>query len=233
MAIALDAVSFATAATGTATRTWSHTCAGSDRVLVVGTMGRDVSSVTELPVVVLTYNGVALTKIRHDETAGDNYRTELWRLVAPATGTHDIFLETDGTASDLLAAGAISLTGVDQVTPVDAHNGSISAVNVDAASDDVITTADGAWIVDVLLNGDGVAGTLVAGAGQTEFAVQENVGNFAEAVGMSYEGPKTPAGAATMSWTWTTSNRYTHSAAAFKPVQIPPIEMGQRMYVMP
>lgn len=116
MPIAFDAASQSSPAEAT-TVTWSHTCSGSDRLLVVGVHSRD-----DDPTEGVTYNGVVMTEIRQDHQGG-NVHTSLWYLKAPATGAHDIVATHMFSAPAWIAGSAVSLTGVDQTTPLDAHNG--------------------------------------------------------------------------------------------------------------
>ena len=68
-----------------AVRTFSHTVSDrSNRVLIVGTVGRSAPVLNSL-----TYNGVAMTKLRHDQL-GSDIRSELWYLLNPDVGTHSI-----------------------------------------------------------------------------------------------------------------------------------------------
>jgi hypothetical protein len=63
-------------------------------------------------------------------------RMEMWRLIAPATGAHVITVTYSGGATGAAVAGAISLYGVDQSTPI----GTPTVVNGTVAS----TTPNGA-----------------------------------------------------------------------------------------
>ena len=110
-AIAFDAASSAKAANASSL-SWSHTCSGSDRLLVVGTNAGDTTA-GDRPVTGITYNGAALTKIRSD-TIG-LITSELWYLLNPDTGAHNIIVSYTGLNTDA-QAGGISLTGVDQIT---------------------------------------------------------------------------------------------------------------------
>lgn len=207
MAIAFDAVSESAVGSGS-TLSWAHTCAGSDRLLVVATGVRDGQVVNGI-----TYNGVALTKIRHDEGPDSAVkRTELWRLVAPAAGAHTIEVTWGAAPSDWNVGAGVSLTGVDQSTPVDAQNGATGSGTT--ASGAVTTVADNAWVLDAVAH---LGNTLAVGAGQTARSERETIGPGSDAFGASTEGPKTPAGAVTMSWTSDAAVGWAISAASFKP----------------
>ena len=95
--------------------TFSHTVGtNANRLLVVGVSIFATGSVTSID-----YGGAALTKIRSDD--GGVYRAELWRLIAPASGTATITVNLSASLTSI--AGATSWWNVDQTTPVSAQNG--------------------------------------------------------------------------------------------------------------
>src|SRR5690242_11384212 len=101
-AVAIDSVTSTTTAAGSAT--WSHTVGtGANRLLIVGIAIKNSQTVTSV-----TYGGVALTQATALANTG---RLEVWRLVAPASGTANIVVTfAAGTGA---AIGAVSFTGVD------------------------------------------------------------------------------------------------------------------------
>ena len=207
--IAFDAGSNSGAQGTASSYSWSHTCTGSDLVLVVGVSIRH-NTVT---VTGITYNGIALTQIRTDGRTSLTY-SEIWFLKAPATGSNTIAVTLSGGPTRSIS-GAVSLTGVDQTTPNDADNGATGSSTTPSAS--VTTVADNAWIVDVVAVRTGSSETITVGSGQTQ---RWNVLDGANGLraGGSHEGPVTPAGATTMDWTISASKAWALSAAAFKPV---------------
>lgn len=99
------------------TYNWSHTVGtNANRCLFVSVSVFAAGSVTAVD-----WGGVALTKIRHDDTGV--YRSEIWRLIAPAPGTATITVTLN--ASLTFIAGASSWWNVDQTTPISAQNGAI------------------------------------------------------------------------------------------------------------
>ncbi len=207
MAIALDAVSSGRNSTGTITV--SHTVgAGSDRVLYVMTSAQD-SNHANLPVTGITFGGVALTKVRHDEAAGNN-RTEIWRLIAPATSTANIVCTVTGSVGEFALIG-ISLTGVDQTTPTDANNG--ASGNSSAPSVSVTSVTDNAWLLAMASAETTFSSN---GTGQTTIATLTDQ-SYENARG-TYEGPKTPAGADTQSFVIASGQSWAISSVAVRPV---------------
>ena len=209
MAIAFDATSNSDAQAGTTPYSWSHTCTGSDLVLVVGVSIRH-SSVT---VSGITYNGVALTQIRTDGRTSSTY-SEIWSLKAPATGANTIVVTLSG-APTRSVAGAVSLTGVDQTTPNDANNGGTGTGTT--ASAVVTTVADNAFVVGVVGVRTSASQTITVGAGETKDWNVPDGGNGLRAGGSHTTSAVTPAGAHTMDWTISASLSWALSAASFKP----------------
>lgn len=189
--ITFDAASNSTYQTAQSTYSWSHTCTGSNRYLTVGISMLSVggSSVTGI-----TYSGIALSLIKAQASGAGAIRSELWGLVAPATGSNTIAVTLSASLDS--AAGAVSYTGVEQTTPYEAAN-SATATNVGAADAtvNVTTIANNDWTFDNVATDDTA---ITVGAGQTS---RNNVTGTLGSGAMSSEGPKTPAGSVTMSWT--------------------------------
>lgn len=163
MAIAEDATSSA-AAFGTSTVTWSHTCTGSNGLLVVGTWD-DTGGVSLATGV--TYNGVSMTSAGAGiQVPGDRW-VRLWWLVGPATGAHNIVASVSGGGT-LVNGWATSYTGVKQTGQPDAaevtNTLSTGTPPVTLATS-ITTVANNSWTVIVSKSAGG--GTLSAGTGST------------------------------------------------------------------
>lgn len=207
MAIAYDATSGLT--TGwTYGDTFSHTCTGSDRLLLVWVFfdrGNGTYNVSSL-----TYAGVAMTQVA---TFAYGYRyLELWRLVAPAAGTANIaatYNNVGPTAKVIIRA--FSYTGVSQDAPLGATS---SATGFGTTATLVVSSASGELVTDAI-GGLSAGANIVVGSGQTSRYESDNGTTGIQAVGCSEE-----AGAAsvTMSWTWATGDYWELAAVPIKPV---------------
>lgn len=155
-AITYDAASTSGCQVAQSVYSWSHTTNGLNRCLYVGVSLLSAAGTT---VSGITYNGVALTKIRHDANAAA--RSEMWRLVAPALGTNTI--EVTLSAAITSDAGAVSFNGVFQATPEDGQNGA-TGTN-DPASVGVTTTYTNSWLMDTVATSDTA---ITVGTNQTE-----------------------------------------------------------------
>lgn len=212
--IQFDAASNSGYQTAQSTYSWSHTCTGSNRYLTVGI---SMLSVGGASVSSITYNSVALSLIKAQASAVGAIRSELWGLVAPTTGSNTIVVTLSASLDS--AAGAVSYTGVEQTTPYEAAN-SATATNVGAADAtvNVTTVADNDWTFDNVATDDTA---ITVGAGQTS---RSNVTGTLGSGAMSSEGPKTPAGSVTMSWTNVDALKtWSTVAAALRPVAAGPI----------
>ncbi len=120
MAIARD-----TTTEGTATAnslTFSHTCTGSNLLLLVGVSDSNGDGVTGV-----TYNGVSMTQLVKDVGGSSGYRY-VYGLLNPATGANNIVISDSGV-TNLYAVGA-SYTGVKQSgLPDDTDQININAAN--------------------------------------------------------------------------------------------------------
>lgn len=206
MAIAFDAVSTGTSTNDTSVVTFSHTCTGANLGLFVcAGVGADQS------VDSVTYNGVALTAIAGTLLNFSGFiRGQIFRLINPATGAHDVVVTCSGNARTSHAA--LSFTGVHQTTP--------EGTGVQAGGESADPTVDASSAADEVvlgfllnLNGDTVTNTL--GAGQTERSNAVGGTGISAPRGVSC----TEAGAATVtiSGTLSAGDRWGVMAVPIKP----------------
>ena len=116
-AISADTVSTGSTDGGSSI-TISHTTSGSQRLMLVGVSINNDNLET---VSSITYNGVGLSyvgAINNTRSGNDDARVEIWRLTAPATGTHNVIVTFSATLLQEAMAGVMTFTGVDQSTPL-------------------------------------------------------------------------------------------------------------------
>lgn len=165
--------------------TYSHTCTGDDRVLMVFA---GVNGATTRQTDAVTYNAVSMILEGSRQTQATREATG-WSLLNPASGANTVSVDWSGSGADLvlIVSLAISFTGANDV-----NNQSLVAVTgVESITTDV-TSAVNNMVVDFIL---GAAAAVTAGAGQTERANSTN----------NLRKISTEAGGATvtMSWSWT------------------------------
>lgn len=191
MAIAFDAASPANQYTNGATSlTFSHTCTGSDLILIVGVgMSGDASPTG------VTYNGVALTQVPSGSVVfNTGYICELWYLVGPATGAHDVVISR--TYSGRIYACSLSYTGVSSGAPLGTAATAGSAGSTSFTVD--VSAATNYVVVDICYVASGAATSITQGAGQTKRVEALDGVNIGNVAAMSEE-----AGAATVTMSWT------------------------------
>lgn len=161
-AVAVDATS--TGQTTSANVTVSHTTSGAGRLMLVGVSITKEAGGAPSVSATSNYNGTTLTFVGALSTPDDKGRVEVWRLLAPATGTHDLTINLSATP-DGATVGVMTFTGVDQATPLGAfasaqNDSGTASVNVNSAVGELIFAA-------LVVEGGGDI-DLVPGAGQTE-----------------------------------------------------------------
>lgn len=190
------------------TLTFDHTVgAGANGLLLVGVVIRsDSERVTSA-----TFSGAALTLLGTD--IATDVRTEVYYLKAPSPGTHPVVVNISATR--MMAAGAMSFSGVDQTAPF----GPVATDNGDAAPPSVqVSSAAGELIVDFVGHRDpDDPKVLTAGPGQTEQLRSEST-NTTEHDNVRLAG-STKAGApsTTMSWSLTPVGRWALVAVSLRP----------------
>jgi hypothetical protein len=108
----------------------------------------------------VTYNGVSLTKIDRQAQDATN-KLELWYLINPASGTHNVSISSSETVD--LWGGAVSYTGVAQTSPINTSNKSVTGASTSYQLS-VTTDVDNCWTVMGVLN---TGGDITAGSGTT------------------------------------------------------------------
>jgi len=146
MAIARDSINNGTGGTGTSW-TYSHTCSGEDRILLVagrggGNSGDRVSTIT--------YNGKNLTRIGNSFAIGSSSEmSTLWYIINPDSGSHNVVITL--SSSDYSKWGSVSYTGVDQDNPINVSNTN-SVQNSNSVSVSGMVTKDNSWLVGSVKN---------------------------------------------------------------------------------
>ena len=201
--VSIDAVSEDT--TTDSSVTIPHTTSGTNRLMLVGVSMAPKSGYT---VSAITYNGDNLSVVGTREQS-DKARIEIWRLIAPDIGTHDVVVTLSNSGHEGAAVGVMTFNNVDQTSPLGTF---VSAVG-DAGSPTVnVSSAAGELIFDTLvLEHDGDL-SITPGSGQTE--------RWDLDVGKINAGGSTKPGAAsvTMSWSFVGDKKWALGAVPVKPV---------------
>lgn len=202
--------------TNSTSLTWSHTIpatAGANRVLIVGVSIRRTAAAQQVllvpPIVAPRYGAQTLTFLNFMNHPTGGVRVELFYLVNPPIGTAIVVINLSAAAD--ASGGAVTLSGVNQVTPMDVAAVFTNGVGT-TSSVTVTPVTDNAWVVDTL--GSRMLATATVGPGQT----QRWSGSIGAILGAgSTEGPKTPVGPVVMSWTLSASQSWVAAAVALRP----------------
>ena len=189
MALAFDATAQGSTLPGDSI-TFSHTCTGANRILLVGVATNgDTSDV----ITGVTYNGVSMTRAA-TVVGGAGHRVYLYYLIAPATGAHDVVVSASDSAHSLRAISA-SYTGAAQSGQPDASNTNTANPGTSITTT-VTTVADNCWTVSFL--SDNAANDLVPSTGVgAERATLSNVSSLGDS-----NADITPAGSNSHTWTF-------------------------------
>lgn len=204
MAIALD-TSASSSASSTTSHSFSYTCTGSDLLLWVYIIFFQTSDVLST----ITYNGVAMTQVGTQSSAGAGTRLYSYVLANPATGAHNVSCTWSGTDSPQFRVA--SYTGCKQTGIPDASLTFDDEADANGDTESVTSIADNCW--HICGWGNSSCSTWNAGSGSTLRQASSCIGLF------DSNGPKTPAGSYSMSVNLTAgTTKWYGVMASFAPV---------------
>lgn len=204
MAIALDATASNFTGAGTSI-TVSHTCSGSDRILLVGVITNDTTD----KITGVTYNGVAMTRLSSQGSAGLNFLGYIYYLIAPDTGTHNIVVSRSD--SGVVGGMSGSYTGVSQSGFPDSQATGSDATGNFTASTTVV--ASNSWMFVNYRTNDSDANTPV-----TSGTIRQTV--FSAAIGIWDSNGVVGTGSQSVTFTVSPGNETYWLAASFAPVAV-------------
>lgn len=200
-AVTVDAVGPSSAgakvalASGNQVITWSHTCSGTNRLLVVG-YGLGTSSDAGLTVAA-TYNAISMTATTLVHTNnGTSGFVQMFYLINPPTGANTVSLTASGPGTFAIEGGSISFDGADQTTGIRNFNSAFGSSTTPSAT---ITSTAGNMVVAIVTNGN-----TIASSSQTSQYIANNTGG-ATGGGCCNAGA-TAAGSSSVNMSWTVSS---------------------------
>lgn len=189
MAIAFDN---STSASGTLTSTsFSYTCSGSDRLLV---LFLDRWTTSGYPSTV-SYNGVAMTLLGEHSI---RRRWTVYYLINPDSGANTFVLS--GLPYAHYTLSLVSYTGVKQSSFPDASDFTQQGTGT-AVSTSLTTVADNCWVISGSLIEANVAGEPAAGTATTRRTGTNRSANSASISAFDNNAAKTPAGSVSLEGT--------------------------------
>lgn len=203
MAIAFGGVSGASAASATSL-TFSHTTTGTLRVLFVGIWVVSTSDV----VTSVTYNGVALTRVRAQQSASDSRYQYIYMLENPASGGNNVIVFTSSSVN--IFAIAAHYTGAKQTDQPDNSGSHSSGVASTTWSDTITPVADNCWMVALVRPDSGRSDTAASSGTTMRLLQSSSIAWFDSNAAI------TPIAAKTMTYSATTT-RWTSIYATLAP----------------
>ena len=197
------------------TLSWSHTIgSGDNRILVVGTAGKDTGS-ADLEISSVRYNNVPMNLVEGSARAAGSdphVKTELYYLLEeslPSPGSYNVVITYDGSVAEA-CGGAVSLKNVGQGPPEDVATNAQSGSN--SISTDIVALTNYAYVVDVV--GSDTPGTL-------DTAAEDMIRRWHQAATGSSAAMSTravaAAGTVTNSWSHTAVGQLVQSAVTLPP----------------
>lgn len=187
-----------------------------NRVLVVG-VSLNIVNAPGTTVSGVTYNGTALTLAGAHNDSGNTRRVEMWYLIAPTTGTHQVAVSltrAGGTGNVGAYAGAVVLTGADQTAPVRSFvsgdgTGTVASLDVPSGVYEVV--------VDTLAIGGAQS---ISGVGTTQNSQWNGNSGGTQAYDVDGGGStRTGAPSVPMSETLSASTNWSVGALSIRPAQ--------------
>lgn len=210
MAIAFDTSQSSNNGGGSTTLTFSHTCSGSDRLLVVGVAYPS----TSITISSVTYtkggNVTNLTAIDQQAKSTPDVSGALYYMIAPDTGAHNIVITVSSNTA--VYGASASYTGVNQSTQPDAHN------KVLGSSLTLSVVNPNCWIVasSALNHSPTIGISYSAGSGFTLRQSQNN-GALTTSLGLEDSNATVSTGNNTVAFGASSGSPDTVTAASFSP----------------
>lgn len=180
-AIATDATAIDAGGTSSPPDEWSHTCTGSNRLLVVGAQGAfNPSNISGA-----TYNAVSMTQVgtgQNGDTVSLRWTYFFW-LLAPTTGANTISVAA--TASTFIQGSSASYTGVKQTGQPDASNTGVYGAPTPSLS--VTVVENNSWFIASFFGRT----TGAVGANTTARSVSANISGIFDSNGGLAAGSRT------------------------------------------
>ena len=196
MALAFNAATASTSSiNGASTMAITHTATGANRIAVIGVFKDNPSTVSTV-----TYDGVAATFVRTNTVLNGNYSTEIWYIIAPATGAKTVRVTFTGAAFGAMAC--LTLTGAKQSAQPNA-NGGANAATATSATLTMTTTVAPTWCVGFFQSGQ--TSTLGVSTNTTSRAQWNDTYYTYSIMITSASADQTPAGSFSQIGTWSSN----------------------------
>jgi len=222
MALAVDTTSKSNGVVNLTTKTvtFSHTCSGANRVLVVA-----IGSYNATPTGV-NYAGTSMSLAVGKATG--KYRTFIYYLIEPDTGANNIVITFD-KGNLAYSAGGISFTGANQATQPESVASEKGTSRI-GYSQNITTGVNGCYLVDMCCKETIGSSDFAPKTGQTLISINNEPSEIA---GSSYKSVAV-AGVHAMGWDWDSSvfdNDWASSIVSIQPLAAPPVGTNMKVNI--
>jgi hypothetical protein len=163
----------------------------------------------------ITYNGTPLQLVgARAAYGGDDARHEIWKLVNPDSGTHNVIINFSSALDFGAVAGVMTFTNVDQTTPLGTY---VYIEGTDSAGGTLAVPSDAGELVYAIVSSEDEA--LTASSGQDEHWNISISGDETNGAGGTDAGASPTA---PMSWGVGVAHYWTIGGVSIKPVAVPP-----------
>jgi hypothetical protein len=145
----------------TTSLSFSHTTPSNENRLLVVEIGLDDNDALK-DVNTVEYGTYSLTQLTEETFGGGGPRIEVWYLVNPPIGDNTVYINISGGNSNMIGAAAISLSDVNQTTPIDTGtvqtdtgNERNPSVTVSSESGDLVMDIESSTASSPSTNGSG------------------------------------------------------------------------------
>ncbi len=207
---AFDSVTPARSGGSSTVLSFSHTCSGNDRALLVGVVANDVNVTATA-----SYGGQSMTLLKQDDP-GATIRAFLFGLVNPPSGTNTVGVSF--SISVRSAGVAASYTGAEQSSPFGTVYSHV-AIGVQSSTISNIACGVDDGLMSFVGTGGDATGSLAPGADQTERASIAQSGTVTVTAGWADD--LAPDSVEDSQWTWAINRRVVHFAVPVTGVSAP------------
>jgi autotransporter-associated beta strand protein len=180
---------------------FAHTVSASANRLLIVTLSYRAHNNPTAQANTITYGGVALTNL--SRTVAADRVTEMWYLVAPASGSNNVTTTMSADPEDIVIT-AVSYTGVDQTAPL----GTISTNSGTGTAESVsLISSSNQTVLSVVTNYPNGGGNTITGDGLLRSTANTAANNISSTV---TENP----GGGTVTVNWTAAQSFSWSASA-------------------
>jgi len=194
---------------------FSHSTSGVERLLVL--IVSYIRTAETTPTITATYNGVSMTSAvsAYDTSTSRGYKTEVFYLVAPATGSNTVAITIGASVSGMVAC-AMTFTDVNQSSPIGVTGSGIASTGT-SVSFNLSTTAVNSYIVGGGMSRRGTGNLTIDGAYTGVYDTESGTDTTTDLLAVGGYRATTSTGSYAFAFTNSASNYLNGAAIEIKP----------------